>query len=82
MDQNKKTCLVYGDVFLEHKTGPFHPESPERLKYIMDGLSKSAIFERLLLTPPGPAGIGWLEKVHDRGYIAGVRESSSSGAPG
>ena len=70
MSQNKKTCLVYGDVFLEHETGPFHPESPERLKYIIAEILKSAVFERLLLMPPGPAGTEWLEKIHDRSYIA------------
>ena len=33
-----RTGLAYHDRFLEHQTGPNHPERPERLLSILRGL--------------------------------------------
>lgn len=77
---NHKTCLVYGDVFLRHDTGPFHPESPARLESVMKGLARGGLSDRLLHVRPEPAPLPRLEKVHSGRYIREAREISASGA--
>lgn len=77
---NKKTCIVYGDVFLRHDTGPFHPESPRRVEAVMKGIAGGGFSQHLLYVRPEPAPPPWLEKIHSREYIREARESLASGA--
>ena len=38
---SKKTALVYSSCYEEHKTGPEHPERPERVRYVYQFLKKA-----------------------------------------
>ena len=38
----KRTGFLYDDRFLLHKTGPYHPEVPERLTAVFQGINASA----------------------------------------
>jgi acetoin utilization deacetylase AcuC-like enzyme len=72
----KKTALVYSIDYLHHKTGPFHPESPSRLKVIIRELKKSGILknERCTLIDPEKADIKIMQSIHDPDYIDRVRQ--------
>lgn len=75
--------IIYSEEFLEHKTGAFHPERPERLEAIVLGLRSmpwshlldwripTSIDERL------PIDI--IEKVHPRDYIEIVQRIARRG---
>jgi acetoin utilization deacetylase AcuC-like enzyme len=46
--------VIYADDFLEHQTGGFHPERPERLKAIVDALKKAPWASSLEWLVPTP----------------------------
>lgn len=63
------TAFLYHPAFLEHDTGPGHPERPERLLSIVTGLMQAGLWERLEHVEPGPASRETLELVHDPAYV-------------
>lgn len=44
-DQAIRTGFVYHDIYLQHKTGEDHPESPKRLEAIIAGLKKKGLLD-------------------------------------
>jgi len=74
-----RTALVYGDIYLRHKTGPGHPERSERLTAIVGRLRRKSLLERLVVIKPKPAPIEWVATVHSREYVARLRESCEKG---
>ncbi len=79
MSERSRTALVYDDIYLTHSTGPWHPESPERLRAIVRALRESSTWSQLHLLRPRRAELRWLEEVHSRGYVEQVRRTSESG---
>jgi len=75
----RRTGFVYGEIYLEHKTGPDHPEAPERLTSIVRRLEKTGLLERLVRIPPVAADTKWLTEVHTPQYVARVRRSCEEG---
>lgn len=65
-----KTGLVYHPAYLEHDMGPGHPESPNRLRAIMDRLEQRGITARLVRIEPRPAKDEWITQVHTPDYVA------------
>jgi acetoin utilization deacetylase AcuC-like enzyme/formylglycine-generating enzyme required for sulfatase activity len=65
--------LVYGDVYLEHDTGPSHPERPARLEAIVARLKAAGLFDELTLIPPRPAATEWITAVHSPQYVERVK---------
>nr|MBA3827263.1 hypothetical protein [Ktedonobacterales bacterium] len=39
------TALITGDIFYEHETPEWHPESPDRLRAIMRVLAEQGILD-------------------------------------
>jgi len=76
-----KTAVVYSPEFLDHDPGPDHPESPSRLRVIMEELNKSGLFENgeCSIFTPKPAKLKDLELVHEPDYIELVQDVCSSG---
>lgn len=68
------SALVIDPVFLKHDPGPQHPESPARIKVLLD-LAATARDEFDLLSPE-PARQGDIERCHDTHYIEQVRATS------
>jgi acetoin utilization deacetylase AcuC-like enzyme len=56
-------------IFLEHRTPPGHPESPRRLKSILDHLDAGGLLGRLKRIPVTPAPRAALLAVHDAAYL-------------
>jgi len=74
------TSLVFNEVYFKHDTGLFHPESPERLKAILNGLRENRLLSVLQETHPRAASLEWVRQVHSDAYIDTVRRDSESGA--
>jgi acetoin utilization deacetylase AcuC-like enzyme len=56
-------------VFLEHRTPPGHPESPQRLRSILDLVGTGGLLGQLTSLPVTPATPEALLAVHDRSYL-------------
>jgi len=75
------TAVFYSSKFLEHDTGPDHPDTPNRLTVIIDELSRSDLLltEKCAFVKPKPARLEDLELVHESDYIRLVEKTCSSG---
>lgn len=71
-----RSAIVTDPVFLKHEPGPYHPESPQRLKALLtlaDEVASGAGYE---LLPLRAAVQEELELCHGAGYIDLVRSTS------
>jgi acetoin utilization deacetylase AcuC-like enzyme len=74
-----RTGFLYGDVYLEHKTGAGHPERPERLTAIVDRLKQKDLLSQVVRIEPKPAEREWLLSVHKPEYLDRVRKRCEGG---
>ncbi|MFQ5611623.1 MAG: histone deacetylase [Anaerolineae bacterium] len=72
------TGYVYDEIFLEHFL-PGHPESPERLRAILEQLQAADLLGRLTLVPARPATVDELSTCHILRHIEAVEAISRSG---
>lgn len=70
-----KTSYLYGDIYLEHKTGSFHPESTERLVSINKAIYSSGLKEKLHFVEPVKSDIDVVLLNHDENYIKKVEQA-------
>ncbi|MBU2490947.1 MAG: histone deacetylase [Proteobacteria bacterium] len=75
------TALLYDRRFLLHDTGWSHPECAQRLGALYGGIKNAGLLDRLLIRTARPAGMKWLEAVHDRSYIQKFKQACKSGEP-
>lgn len=64
-----KTAFLYDDIFLEHETPQWHPESKDRLIAIIKRLKNSPFWDRLIHVGFNNAGLEDTLLVHTPGYI-------------
>ena len=75
-----KTGLVYHSAYLEHDMGFGHPESPNRLRAIVQRLEESGVAARLVRIEPRKAEDEWITQVHAPNYLASLnRQAPTSG---
>jgi len=67
-----KTGLVYDLRYLEHDMGMGHPESPNRLRSIMQRLEQSGTLQRLIRIEARRAEDEWITQIHQPGYVAAL----------
>jgi acetoin utilization deacetylase AcuC-like enzyme len=65
-----KTGLVYDSRYLDHDMGAGHPESPNRLRAIMQQLEQSGMAARLTRIEPREAEDEWITQIHTPSYLA------------
>jgi acetoin utilization deacetylase AcuC-like enzyme len=65
----KRTGFLFDRRYLLHETGSFHPEVPERLTAIYQGIEDGGLLPKLTRVEATPAELRWIETVHDKGYI-------------
>jgi len=65
----KRVGFLYDPIFLEHRTPPGHPESPRRLRSILDQVEAGGLLARLTSIPVTPATPEALLAVHDPVYL-------------
>jgi acetoin utilization deacetylase AcuC-like enzyme len=75
----KKTGFLYDQHYLLHDTGPYHPETAERLQMIYQGIEKSDLLRHLIRIQAQPVEMKWVEAVHDKAYIRRFEEVCLSG---
>ena len=75
----KKTGFLFDERFLQHQTGPYHPEVPERLEVIYRGLEQRGLLSQLTLIPARPADWRWIEAVHSIEHIRRFEEACLMG---
>ena len=75
----KKTGFLYDERYLRHDTGPSHPESPERLKAIYQGIKEADLLPKLTLIPAKRAELKWIETIHSKNYIKRFEAACHSG---
>jgi acetoin utilization deacetylase AcuC-like enzyme len=71
-----KTGLVYHPAYLEHDMGLGHPESPNRLRAIMQRLEQSGTAARLTKIEPRRAEDKWITQIHTPQYLASLRQQA------
>src|SRR4029078_3797619 len=65
-----KTGLVYDPRYLDHDMGAGHPESPNRLRAIMQQLEQSGTVAPLTRIEPRVAEDEWITQIHTPLYLA------------
>jgi acetoin utilization deacetylase AcuC-like enzyme len=75
------TAILYSPKFLEHDPGSDHPETPRRLKVIIDELSQSGLLlkSKCEFMEPKRALRKDLELVHESDYIRLLEQTCASG---
>jgi len=74
-----RTGFVYHPDYLKHDAGAFHPESPERLIAIVDGIKNSGLWDKLVHLDPSSATMEQVEYVHTDGYVRFLKEFCARG---
>ncbi|MDP7385224.1 MAG: histone deacetylase, partial [Nitrospinota bacterium] len=70
-----QSAVVIDPNFMKHDTGPSHPESPERLKPLLD-LTKELEGENFQILRPRPALMEDIGRCHQSEYIELARSTS------
>lgn len=74
--------IIYSDEFLQHKTGRFHPEKPERLIAIASALKSANFAHQLEWKTPTPVDervITSINRVHTAAHIHTIEHLARSG---
>lgn len=69
-----KTGLVYHSAYLDHDMGAGHPESPNRLRAIMQRLEQTGTLKQLARIEARRAEEEWITKIHTRKYLESLAE--------
>ncbi|MCX8078760.1 MAG: histone deacetylase [Geminocystis sp.] len=75
--------IIFAEEFLQHRTGLYHPECPERLVSIVNRLRKNPSLKQVQWLQPTPLKEGraelWVSKFHDADYIRTVASLAKRG---
>ena len=74
-----KTAFLTHPIFLEHDTGPSHPERAARLVAIEKQLRASALWDELAHLDFAPATETDIERCHTKQHVARVKSIAQSG---
>lgn len=76
-----KTAVVFTPKYLKHDPGPDHPESPNRLKVIIEELERSGLLDsgKCVLIEPKPASLKDIELIHELEYVELVQRTCATG---
>ena len=79
----KMVCIIYSDAFLDHNTGPTHPECPERLTAIAEALRKMPGANYLHWQTPTSLGDRdvdpYILQCHSPGYLKALKTLAAAG---
>jgi len=71
-----KTGIIQHEIFLQHDTGPYHPERKERLVFIHEGLQTYSHRDALLTLKPRRSTDAELQLVHPLSHIRRIESTS------
>jgi acetoin utilization deacetylase AcuC-like enzyme len=66
------TGFVYHPAYLDHDMGAGHPESPNRLRAILQQLERSGTAGRIKTIEPRKAEDEWITQIHSPSYVAAL----------
>ncbi len=75
----RRVGFVFHPSFLQHDTGPAHPERPERLTAILDHLRAVGLWHKLTPLHPNPVARETLLLVHTTAYLDQVERACQHG---
>jgi len=75
------TGFSYDKRFLDHLTGPGHPECPERASSIISHLEQQNWFSKLQRTAPIAADEKWIESIHSAAYRQRAKAACNNRQP-
>ena len=76
-----KTGLVYNDIYLNHDTGPHHPETAKRLTAIIESLRTTGLLEKLFPIESEPAKRDIISFCHEPDYIDKFERDVTNASP-
>lgn len=79
--QTQKTAFIYHPEYLNHDTGPNHPERPSRLRTCLAALQKSDVWTQLHRIEPTHASIEQLRYAHAPNYSEHIRRHCEQEMP-
>jgi acetoin utilization deacetylase AcuC-like enzyme len=71
--------LITHERYLEHDVGRGHPERPDRLRAVLEGIDGAGLAEAVTHAAPRPATAEELGRVHDERLVALIERSSAEG---
>jgi acetoin utilization deacetylase AcuC-like enzyme len=74
-----RVLLIADERFLEHVPGPGHPERPERLGAVLDGIADADLGDDLVVTHPRLATVEELTAVHTGDHVARIEAFCAAG---
>jgi acetoin utilization deacetylase AcuC-like enzyme len=74
-----RVLLVADERFLDHRPGPGHPERPERLGAVLDGVAAADLGSDLAARTPRPATIEELVRVHAPEHVERIEAFCAAG---
>ncbi len=74
-----RTGFLYDERYQLHLTGDYHPEVPERLPRVYQGIQEAGLLSHLIHIKASRADMKWIDLVHDRGYIQRFEAACLSG---
>jgi acetoin utilization deacetylase AcuC-like enzyme len=75
----RRVGFFYHSSFLQHDTGPAHPEAPARLQAVCDHLRAVGLWGKLTHLEVAAASLQTLELVHPRAYIEAIQQACQRG---
>ncbi len=69
----EKTGFAYHPDYLNHDTGPGHPERPDRLRASLAALQQSDVWDQLHRIEPTPASVDQIAYAHNPAYSEHIR---------
>ena len=77
----EKTGFIYHPDYLNHDTGPNHPERPDRLRASLAALQQSDIWEQLHPIEPTSASTGQVCYAHEPSYPEHIKQHCEAEIP-
>jgi acetoin utilization deacetylase AcuC-like enzyme len=74
-----RTGIAYNERFLDHDTGPGHPERRARLESLVGRLRSTGTWKELQHLIIDPAPEEWILKAHTRDHLAAVKAACGGG---
>ena len=75
----RRTGFLYDERYLHHRVGPGHPEVPERLKAIWQGIENSDLLPKLTMIAARMADEKTIRMVHSADLICRFRDACYNG---
>jgi acetoin utilization deacetylase AcuC-like enzyme len=74
-----KTGFLFDERYQQHQTGNFHPEIPDRLASVHNGIKAAGLLSALVRIRASMPEMIWIEAVHDNNYIRRFEKACRSG---